>query len=106
MWSKPYKMKEGFLIGGGLILAGLILQVSIGPVVWNTFRWPVNGIMLAVLFCIIATIFLLSNKVKSLQFFASNKAAVPALTYAVMLTIVMGLTRQEGNHWLNNMLSF
>ena len=39
-------MKEGFLIGGGLIIVGLMLQLSSGPVDWNAFRWPVNGIVL------------------------------------------------------------
>ena len=28
-------MKEGFLIGGGLIFAGLMLQLSVGPVLWD-----------------------------------------------------------------------
>ena len=36
-------MKEGFLIGGGLIFAGLMLELSVGPVNWDAFRWPVNG---------------------------------------------------------------
>ena len=40
-------MKEGFIIGGGLIFAGLILELSVGPVVWEAFAWPVNGIVLA-----------------------------------------------------------
>ena len=30
MWTKPYGMKEGFLIGGGLIIAGLMLELSVG----------------------------------------------------------------------------
>ena len=47
MWNKPWNMKEGFLIGGGLIFAGLALQLSVGPVVWDAFAWPVNGIVLA-----------------------------------------------------------
>ena len=47
MWSKPWTMKEGFLIGGGLIFAGLMLELSVGPVVWETFAWPINGIVLA-----------------------------------------------------------
>ena len=32
MWTKPWNMKEGFLIGGGLIIAGLALQLSVGLV--------------------------------------------------------------------------
>ena len=47
MWTKPWNMKEGFLIGGGLIFAGLMLELSVGPVAWDAFAWPANGIVLA-----------------------------------------------------------
>ncbi|MBR1395562.1 MAG: cytochrome c biogenesis protein ResB [Prevotella sp.] len=107
MWSKPYGMKEGFLIGGGIILAGLMLEMSVGPVVWDAFRWPVNGILLAGLLMLIIIFFLLRKKVYGFQFIGTYKAAIPALVYAVLLTIIMGLTRQTVNGtWLNNMLSF
>ena len=107
MQTKPYGMKEGFLIGGGLVLVGLMLQLSIGPVNWDVFRWPVNGIVLAVFLALVAIAFLLRKKVYGFQFIGTYKAAVPALVYAVVLTIIMGLTRQEVNGtWLTNMLSF
>ena len=107
MWTKPYGMKEGFLIGGGLIIAGLMLELSVGPVNWDAFRWPVNGIVLAGFLALIAIIFLLRKKVYGFLFIGTYKAAIPALVYAVVLTIIMGLTRQEVNGtWLNNMLSF
>ena len=100
-------MKEGFLIGGGLIIAGLMLELSVGPVDWDSFRWPVNGIVLAGFLALIAVIFLLRKKVYGLQFIGTYNAAIPALVYAVVLTIIMGLTRQTVNGmWLNNMLSF
>lgn len=107
VWKKPYSMKEGFLIGGGLIVAGLMLELSVGPVVWDAFRWPVNGIVLAGFLMLIAIIFLLRKKVYGFQFIGTHKAAIPALVYAVVLTIIMGLTRQSADGmWLNNMLSF
>ena len=100
-------MKEGFLIGGGLIFAGLMLELSVGPVNWDAFRWPVNGIVLAGFLALIAIIFLLRKRVYGFQFIGTYKAAIPALVYAVVLTIVMGLTRQTVDGvWLNNMLSF
>ena len=75
MWTKPWTFKEGFLIGGGLIFAGLMLELSVGPVVW--------------------------------EWMTTHQAAIPAMVYAVVLTIIMGLTRQQvGGTWLNNMLSF
>ena len=107
MLTKPYGIKEGFLIGGGLIFAGLMLELSVGPVDWDAFRWPVNGIVLAGFLALIAIIFLLRKRVYGFQFIGTYKAAIPALVYAVVLTIVMGLTRQTVDGvWLNNMLSF
>ena len=107
MWTKPYGMKEGFLVGGGLIIAGLMLELSVGPVEWDAFRWPVNGIVLTGFLSIIAFIYLLRKKMYGLLFIGTYKAAIPSLVYAVVLTIIMGLTRQTvDGRWLNNILSF
>ena len=95
MWTKPYDMKEGFLIGGGLIFAGLMLELSVGPVDWDAFRWPVNGVVLAGFLALIAILFLLRKRVYGFQFIGTYKAAIPALVYAVVLTIIMGLTRRR-----------
>ena len=100
-------MKEGFLIGGGLILAGLALELSVGPVVWEAFAWPANGMVLAGFLALIALIFILRKKVYAFRFIGTYQAAIPAMVYAVVLTIIMGLTRQQvDGTWLNNMLSF
>ncbi len=107
MWNQPWTMKEGFLIGGGLIFAGLALQLSIGAVAWEAFAWPANGIVLAGFLVLTAVIFLLRKKVYAFQFIGTYQAAIPTMVYAVLLTIIMGLTRQQvGGTWLNNMLSF
>ena len=107
MWTKPWTFKEGFLIGGGLIFAGLMLELSVGPVAWEAFAWPANGFVLAGFLAIIALIFIFRKKVYAFQFIGTYQAAISAMVYAVVLTIVMGLTRQQvSGTWLNNMLSF
>ena len=107
MWTKPWTFKEGFLIGGGLIFAGLALELSVGPVNWDSFAWPANGIVLVGFLAIIAILFLLRKRVYAFQFVSTYQAAIPALVYAVVLTIIMGLTRQlKDGTWLNNMLAF
>ena len=107
MWNKPWSFAEGFLIGGGLIAAGLMLELSVGPVVWDAFAWPVNGIVLVGFLLMIAAAYVLRRRVYAFRFIMSFHAAIPALAYAVVLTIVMGLTRQTVNgQWLNNMLTF
>ena len=75
MWTKPYGIKEGFLIGGGLIVAGVMLELGVGPVDWNAFRWPVNGIVLAGFLALIASIFMLRKRVYGFQFIGTYKAA-------------------------------
>ena len=91
----PMTLWAGLLIGGGLIIAGLMLELSVGPVDWNVFRWPVNGIVLAGFLALIAIFFLLRKRVYVFQFISTYKAAIPALVYAVVLTIVMGVTPQK-----------
>jgi ABC-type transport system involved in cytochrome c biogenesis permease subunit len=107
MWNKPYGMKEGFAIGGALVMVGLLLQLGLGPVDWSAYSWPVNGIVLAVFLSVIAMIYQLRKRVAVLQFLGTYKAAIPVLVYAIVLTIIMGLTRQEENGtWLSHMLTF
>ena len=107
MWNKPWPFKEGFLIGGGLIVAGLLLELTVGPVVWDAFAWPANGLVLAGFVFMIVAMHLLRRQVYAFRFLTTYQAAIPAMCYAVVLTIVMGLTRQEVNGtWINNMLSF
>ena len=46
MFSAIWKMKEGFAFGAGLILVGLALQFSVGPVHWSDFAFPINAFFL------------------------------------------------------------
>ena len=110
---KPWTLSEGFLIGLGLIIVGLVLQLSIGPIDWSLFAWPVNIIALAALLLVVVGIFALRRRIYVCQFLGTYTAAVPALCYGVVLTVVMGLTRQTPatssfgeNLWLSDMLMF
>ena len=115
MQTKTWTMKEGFLAGGSLVVIGLLLQLCVGPVMWDVFAWPVNGIALAGFLSVVAAVFLLRARVRFFRFIGTYQAAIPSLVYAVLLTVMMGLIRQtptappipaEGSMWLNSMLTF
>ena len=109
MWTKPWNMKEGFLIGGGLLLVGLLLQVTLGPIDWSLPAWPVNLILLILLLGGIGVMYALRRKVYAFEWMMHSGAAVPCLVYAAALTILMGLltqVRMGGVPWLSQMLSF
>lgn len=109
-WTKPWRLKEGFLIGGGLLVVGLLLQATVGPVPWDLLVHPVNIGLLLVLLALIGIMYALRRKVYLFEWMMHLQAAVPALCYALGLTILMGLVaqREEGGGipWLSQMLDF
>lgn len=109
MWVKPWKTAEGFLIGGGLFAVGLALQLTMGPIDWSLFASPVNWIMLVLLLAFLALMFLLREKVYAFEWMMHGHAAVASLSWALGITLVMGLlpqTREGGVIWLSQMLTF
>lgn len=92
--TKPRQIKDGFIIGCCLILAGALIQFTAGPVNWRFFTWPVNLITVSFLFLLSVIIFALRDKVRPFYYLGTLHAAVPVMILAVALTIVMGLTRQ------------
>lgn len=113
MFNEVWKMKEGFVFGAGLILVGLALQFSVGPIHWSDFAFPINLIFLIVFLLILVLAYWLRRRVRLFSFLLTAEAAVPTLIYAAALTVVMGLTRQVSAHeraidpiGLTQMLSF
>lgn len=98
MFNKIWKMKEGFAFGAGLILVGLALQFSIGPIHWSDFAFPLNAIFLVLFLITLGVIYALRRRVRPFAFLLTIEAAVPTLLYAAALTVVMGLTRQVPAH--------
>jgi len=109
MWDKPWSMKEGFLIGGGLLVVGLLLQWVLGPIDWSLLAWPVNLVLLVLLAAVVGVLYALRRKVYAFEWMMHSSAAVPCLSYAAVLTILMGLlpqVRGTGVPWLSQMLRF
>lgn len=113
MWNRPWRLTEGFLLGGGWILTGWILQGTVGGIDWEKCAYPVNIIMLSGYAILLVVLFLLRKKVYFCRWMGHYTAAIPALTWTVILTVIMGLTKQVPNGQLatdpvgvSQMLSF
>ncbi len=112
MWTKPWNMKEGLAIAIGLAVTGLLLQLSVGPVVWDLFAWPTNLVTAIVFVFLLVVGYTLRQKVYFFTFAHQPAAAVPAIAMAMVMTIIMGLVRQRNTPdpadvlGLGNMLSF
>lgn len=86
MWNKPWNIKEGTAIVAGLLLVGLLLQFSMGPLDWALFLWPANGITLIVLIIALLIFYLLRRRVYFFSFMTTMQAAIPAIAAAALLT--------------------
>ena len=70
-------MKEGFAFGAGLIVVGLALQFSVGPIHWSDFAFPLNGIFLFLFLCSLGLVYVLRHKCASLDFSTEWKLLCP-----------------------------
>ena len=96
MWKKPWKLTDGFIAGGGLVITGLLLQYVVGPVEWDRCSWPVNGILLAILLIAVGVVWLLGRwrDVYVCRWLGGLDNAIAALCWTTLLTLLMGLIRQ------------
>lgn len=94
MWSRPWRYKEGMVIGAGLLVIGILLQMAVGAIDWNLFACPVNVIVLVVYVIALIAMHLLRKRVYLFGWLSHYSAAVSALLWVVIMTVVMGLIRQ------------
>lgn len=87
-------MREGFAFVAGLLLFGIVLQVALGPVRWEALAWPVNIFVLAAWLVLVGVFYALRRRVRFFEWMMHNGAGVPALVFALVLTLVMGLVTQ------------
>lgn len=110
MWTRPWSFKEGFVIGSGLLAAALMLQLSVGQINWALTAWPINAILFVVLILIIAAMHLLRHKVYLFTWLSTSTCAICAMSYGLLVTIVLGLIAQTPSSdidapWINRLLS-
>ncbi|MBR5176702.1 MAG: cytochrome c biogenesis protein ResB [Bacteroidales bacterium] len=107
LFKKPWKLSDGFLFGGFLVLVGLIVQIALGPVNWGLLGAPINLILLGVFLAFVIAAFFLKKRSGFFAWLGSPAAAVPSIAWTLVMTIVMGLTAQiPSKGWLGNMTSF
>lgn len=92
MWNKPWRFAEGAAIGAGLVIVGMILQLSIGPINWQMLSAPLNLILLVAFLLALGVLCFLRKRLYIVSWTLTLHAAAPALVFGVALTLVMGLS--------------
>lgn len=98
MWNRPWKYKEGVMIGGGLLATGFLLQATVGRIEWNWVAFPVNVIVLFFFLLLLGVMHAFRKKVYLCSWLTHYTAAVSSLCWVVGMTVLMGLIRQIPSH--------
>lgn len=94
MWFKPWGYKEGFAVCGGLFLVGTLWQTLLGKCTLSWLAWPVNMYAGIVYVLLLLALYVFFRKYYFVRWMSSYQAAVSAMISLVLLTVIMGLTRQ------------
>lgn len=94
MWFKPWGYKEGFAVCGGLFLVGTLWQALLGKCTLSWLAWPVNMYAGIVYVLLLLALYVFFRKYYFVRWMSSYQAAVSAMISLVLLTVIMGLTRQ------------
>lgn len=92
MWTKPWKLAEGAAIGGGLIVVGLVLQFTVGPINWSLLAYPFNAVLLLFYLLALTALYVGRRLLYPVEWTMSVYAAVPAIAYCVIVTLALGLS--------------
>lgn len=93
MWKRPWKIKEGFAAGAGILVLGGVIELFAGPVHWEALRFPVNLVVLVAYLCILTILFLLRKRVYPVEWMMhGGGAATASIACCAALTFIMGLT--------------
>ena len=104
IWEKPWSYTEGFIVAGGIALAGLLLQLQLGNIRPADFGSPVNitvgALFVAGLLC--CHFLLRDNHV--VRWLSGVRSTVPALLVMLLFTVILGLTPQFSVYELQEQL--
>ncbi len=94
MWKYPWRYAEGIAICIGLFVVGCILQFLLGSVPLEIFKFPMNIIAGSIYIAFLILLYVIGSKNKYILWFTQPIAAVTVIGGLLVLTIIMGFTKQ------------
>ncbi|MDO4789912.1 MAG: cytochrome c biogenesis protein ResB [Porphyromonas sp.] len=95
MWRQPWSFLEAFVIAAAFLAVGVVLHFILGPIPAQGFAYPLNligGVWILFLSVLLAILARRHNRVAT--FLTGYKMSIAAMTTLMVLSIIMGLTRQ------------
>lgn len=98
MWRRPWGFREGFIVGAGLVLTGVLLQLAVGRIHWEFMAFPVNAAVGLLYLGAIVAAHLAAGRIYLFRWLGGGVSATVSLSCTAAATVVMGLIPQVASH--------
>ena len=94
IWEQPWGYIEGFVVALGVVLAGLMLQLTIGNINPTLFASPINLILGALFILGLLAVYFFGRKNRIVRWLSGVYSTIPSITILIVLSVVMGILPQ------------
>ena len=98
IWEHPWGYAEGFIVASGVLLAGLMLQLTIGNIDPAAFGFPVNIIIGALFMVGLLSLHFFLRRKKIVRWLSGVSSTIPAISLLLAVIVIMGFTPQFSDH--------
>ena len=110
MWQPPWRYRESIAFVAGIVIVGMLLQLTTGEFAFDLLRYPVNLILGAGIVVIVAMVAVFRRN-PVFGWFTGVPLSVTLIASLLLLGIIMGLTPQassplSGERFLASVLGF
>ena len=97
IWEQPWGYAEGFIVAGGVVIAGLMLQLTLGNINPILFASPINKILGALFVIGLLATHFFAYKRKIVRWLSSVYSTLPSIISLVVMSVILGLLPQFAN---------
>ncbi len=94
IWEQPWGYIEGFVVALGVVMAGLMLQLTIGNINPTLFASPLNLILGALFVIGLLVVHFFAGKNRIVRWLSGVYSTIPSIAVLVILCVILGVLPQ------------
>ena len=94
IWEQPWGYTEGFIVAGGVVIAGLMLQLTLGNINPILFASPINKVLGALFVIGLLVTHFVAYKSRIVRWLSSAYSTPPSIIVLIIMSVILGLLPQ------------
>src|SRR5690554_1394082 len=94
IWEQPWGYAEGFIVAAGFVIAGLMLQLTLGNINPRLFASPINLILGALFIIGLLAVHFFAGNNRSVRWLSTVYSTIPSIIVLVIMCVILGILPQ------------